>query len=829
MMNARQNGRKGTFIVIEGTDGSGKATQFKRLADRLSKEGHEVALVDFPQYSLDSSHFVKRYLNGDYGTAEQVGPYTGSLFYALDRYDAAAAIRQALADGKVVLANRFTGSNMAHQGAKFDNSEERRGYFIWLDNLEFEMLGVPRPDMNLVLRVPAEVSQRLVDKKAARDYTDKQRDLHEADLDHLKRAVEVFDDMCTLFPKDFQRIDCIRDGKLMDIDSIAKHIYEKLSPMLPQPAHAAGQAPHPDTLTGRSASASTTAVPTASGPAPDTPTEATKTNQPVAGEGNPYVSNDTGTARLTDAGKEFLRQAVTDTDGPVYGFTEKFSPVTIAAAMARLSRRGDDMRLTMMDEFAHAMDKDAQLLQRVITAYGDDSVQQLVGIPMVVEDASQLLTKKLEWGRLAAYLEQSTRYIYYDQKDEDGTYKYLTPEGLDPAMAKAYRQAMDSIFDKYSDMVRTLTDFVRDRSIVAQQDRDVAWKGATRAQACDAIRAVLPVATKSTVGLYASGQALESLIMRLLADDLPEARTTGQRLLREARKVVPAFLERADKPERGGATIAYLSGTRQNVRQLANDLLPSYHSDGSVAAVTMTDVWPRNELDVVADILYEHSDLPLRDLRDETAQWPYGKKADVLSAYIGERLNRRHRPGRALEKIHYSWDLVCDYGIFRDLQRHRMVDDLEWQELTPRLGYEVPQLVEDAGLTDMFEACFDESLALYSLLQGNGYALEAQYATLLGHKMRWKVTYNAREAFHLHELRTSPQGHPGYRKLVSQMHEKVSEVHPILAEAMRFVNKDEDPELTRLAAERYTQYKLQQLEKLDHLDQLDNRPAGDVS
>ena len=194
------------------------------------------------------------------------------------------------------------------------------------------------------------------------------------------------------------------------------------------------------------------------------------------------------------------------------------------------------------------------------------------------------------------------------------------------------------------------------------------------------------------------------------------------------------------------------------------------------------------------------------------ASWPYQRKVDVLTAYIGERLNRRHRPGRAFEKIHYSFDLVCDYGIFRDLQRHRMVDDLEWQALSPRLGYDVPKLVEEAGVADAFDQCFDLSLQLYSALQGKGFLLEAQYATLLGHKMRWKVTYNAREAFHLHELRTSPQGHPGYRKLVQEMHAKVAEVHPLLAEAMTFVNKGEDPELARLAAERYTLYKLERLD-----------------
>ena len=212
-------------------------------------------------------------------------------------------------------------------------------------------------------------------------------------------------------------------------------------------------------------------------------------------------------------------------------------------------------------------------------------------------------------------------------------------------------------------------------------------------------------------------------------------------------------------------------------------------------------------------MVYEHSTLSQEELEAEVNNWPYNKKAEVFQAYMGERLNRRHRPGRALEKAHYSFDLVCDYGIFRDLQRHRMVDDLNWQQLTPRYGYDVPALVEEAGLADKFQQCFDISLKLHSQLQSAGYGLEAQYATLLGHKMRWKFTMNAREAFHFMELRTSPQGHPGYRKLTMQMYEKLAEVHPLLAESMKFINSDEDPELTRLAAERYTQFKLNKLDK----------------
>ncbi len=772
---------RGTFLVVEGTDGSGKGTQVAKLVERLEHEGYDVAAFDFPQYEQPSSYFVREYLNGKYGSAEEVGPYTGSLFYALDRYQAAPAIREALDAGKVVIANRFTGSNMAHQGTKFDESEHRRGYFIWLDNLEFEMLKIPRPDRSIVLRVPAEIAQKLVDQKDARSYTDKKRDLHEADLSHMQRAVEVYDDLCHLFPKDFVRVDCVRDEKLLEIDTIHKLLWQAIEPLLP---------PKP-----KQSSAAAAAM-------------ATKPTTPKLE--NPYVTKEGDRYTITAAGEAFLKDSVTSVDGNVYAFNDNMSPLTVAAAMARLSRRGDDMRITILDEFAAAMGKDEKLLQRVITAYGDDSVQQLVGQHLVVEGASNLLTKKLEWGRLAAYLEQSTRYIYFDQKDANGKYKYYTPTDLDAKTRDNYEEVMNRIFDLYSEMVRKTTAYVRSNSDTPKEEQDVAWQGATRAQACDAIRPVLPVATKSTVGIFASGQALESLIMHLMSDDLLEAREVGAQILEQARKVIPTFLERADKPDRGGATMAYVSNTRRSVKDLAEKYLPENHAS-ETDAVTLTSVWPRNELDLVPDMLYEHSNLPLRDLQAEVATWPVARRMDVFEAYMGERLNRRHRPGRALEKAHYSWDLVCDYGIFRDLQRHRMVDDMNWQLLTPRYGYDVPQLVEDAGMTDLFEECFDLSLQLFSTMQAAGYDLEAQYATLLGHKMRWKVTYNAREAFHLHELRTSPQGHPGYRKLVQQMHERLSEVHPMMAEAMKFVNQGEDEALTRLAAERYTQFKLNQL------------------
>ena len=782
-MKPTEHPHNGVFLVIEGADGSGKGTQFQLLQERLRKEGYDVATFDFPQYEEPSSYFVREYLNGKYGTSDEVGPYTASLFYALDRFEAAPKMREALDQGKIVLANRYTGSNMAHQGTKFRHAEERRGYFVWLDNLEFQVLKIPRPDKSFILRVPAEIAQQLVDQKGKRTYTDKKRDLHEADLQHLEKSVEVYDDLAQLFPKDFTRVDCVRAGKLLDIDTVHDHLWKTIEPLLPSKPKKTKRA---DLKV-------------------DTPKASVATD-------NPYVEKtQAGHYQMTPSGKDFLEDVVTSSEDNVYAFTDKLSPVTIAAAMARLSRRADDMRITILDEFAKGGARDEKLLRRVITAYGDDSVQQLVGQHVVVESASNLLTKKLEWGRLAAYLEQSTRYIYFDQKDQNGEYKYFTPKHLDQTTKAEYQATMDKIFDLYSEMVRKLAVHIRQHSSVPVKERDGAWQSATKAQACDAIRPVLPVATKSTVGIYASGQALESLIMHLLADELPEARETGQKLLDHARKIIPTFLERADKPERGGAAIAYRANTYTAMQKLAQEYLPDNHSS-QTEAVQLTSVWPRNELDLIPDMLYEHSSLPLKDIEKEVRTWPIERKEEVFNTFMGERLNRRHKPGRALEKAHYSWDLVCDYGIFRDLQRHRMVDDLEWQLLTPRYGYEIPPQVEEAGLAELFQQCFDLSLELYSTLQAAGYALEAQYATLLGHKMRWKVTYNARQAFHHHELRTTPQGHPGYRKLVREMHERLSEVHPMLAEAMKFVSQDEDPELTRLAAERYTQFKLSKLQ-----------------
>jgi thymidylate kinase/thymidylate synthase ThyX len=768
---------RGLFLVIEGSDGSGKSTQYKLLQERLKAAGLSVKQIKFPRYEEDASYFVRKYLSGEYGTATELGPYIPSLFYALDRYDNGAQIKQWLAEGYVVLADRYIAANKAHQGQKIDDPATRTAYYQWLDQLEFEMLGIPKPDLNLVLTVPHETAIELIKKRG----DSQELDIHDADSEHLRRTTATYQELCALYPQTFAHIPCTRNNELLSIPTVNNLIWERIEPML-------------ERLRKKK---------------PDT--EKQEAFAPQKTE-NPYIKkNENGSYSITKEGKAYLSEAITNTEQDVYAFTDKISAQTVAAAMARLSRRGDDMRVTILDEFTAKQGKDEDLLRRVITAYGDDSVQQLTGTHFVVENASNLLTKKLEWGRLAAYLEQSTRYIFFDQKDEHGKFKYYTPSTLKEEDAAHYNKQMDTLFEKYSQLVQKLTDYVRASSNEPEESRDGAWKAATRAQACDAARVLLPVATKSTVGVFASGQALESLIMHLQSDELAESRETGENLLIEARKVIPTFLERADKPDRGGAWVAYRAQTRASINELVHSKQLQPMKGNGDEAVQLTDFWPKNELDSIPHMLYEYSTLSLDELQKEVGEWSYSEKEAAVKTYIGERLNRRHKPGRALETVHYNFDLVCDYGIFRDLQRHRMVDAMEWQLLTPHYGYETPKLVTDAGFDTLFEECFDLSMKLYQYLLEGGYQYEAQYATLLGHRMRWKLMLNAREAYHFMEIRTSPQGHPGYRKLAKEMYDKIAEVHPLIASGMIFVNQGEDPELTRLASERATQFKLEQL------------------
>jgi thymidylate synthase ThyX len=439
----------------------------------------------------------------------------------------------------------------------------------------------------------------------------------------------------------------------------------------------------------------------------------------------------------------------------------------------------------------------------VFSEYGDDSVAQLGGAHVALEHVSNLVTKRIEWGRLAAYLEQSTRYIAYDDRVE-GRYRYhRDADVMAGPHAAAYEQTLDAVFDTYAALVPRALAYVRERWPQDETTSAFVYGNATKAKALDLLRGLLPAATTSHVGMFASGQSFEGLLLRLRCDELAESRVLADRLLVELRRVIPSFLTRVDRPERGGAWSEYLARTRDETRALARELVTATPEPAGL--VTLTDHAPRDPLDaevaLVTAALYPHVTVPERQLEAEVRTWPAERRAEVLRAYVGDRTNRRHKPGRGFERVWYRFDVLGDYGGFRDLQRHRMLT-IEWQDLSTRHGYEVPAELEDAGLAEDFRGALARSDELYQRLLPD-HPVQAQYAVCFAYRVRYVMQFNARAAMQLLELRSSPQGHPQYRRVVQEMHRQIGEVagHRAVAEAMVHVDHGEG-ELERLESER---------------------------
>ena len=521
--------------------------------------------------------------------------------------------------------------------------------------------------------------------------------------------------------------------------------------------------------------------------------------------------------RFTDAEAEVLRRYVTNLEGPVFALVN-LPEVVKGALFARYSRSPKSLRRLFLDEFVGDLDvsgdagvdatvgleRAERLYERVFFDYGDDSVAQLGGVHLACEQASNLLTKVLEWGRLMAYLEQSTRYIAYDNRLPSGHYRYFRdPDVLESPLGARYVGEMDRMFDTYAELLPAMQSHLAKRFPHQSGDSDFVYRQSIRAKALDALRGLLPAGSLSNVGIYGTGQSYEMLLLRMQHHPLPEARLYGQMMLEELRKVIPSFLARVDVPERGGAWVRYLTDTRHATHELVEQLWPERHetTSGSPASVRLVDFDPQGEDKVVAAICYPLLPVCDEEVRRRVQCLGAEQKMALIRAYVGRRGNRRHRPGRALERTDYRFDVVSDYGAFRDLQRHRMLT-IEWQELGTDLGYDVPEVVAEAGLGSSYAASMERSAELFATLS-DVCPSQAGYAVALGFRLRYAMQMNAREAMHLVELRSGQQGHPAYRWVAQQMHQAIAEVagHRAIAGAMSFVDYGEH-DLERIDAER---------------------------
>jgi thymidylate synthase ThyX len=518
------------------------------------------------------------------------------------------------------------------------------------------------------------------------------------------------------------------------------------------------------------------------------------------------------TEAFTPDERAALAPYFTDLDGPVFALVN-LAEVVKGALFARYSRSAKSLRRLFLDEF---LPKDGalppagtslagttraeELYERVFFEYGDDSVAQLGGVHLACEGASNILTKVLEWGRLMAYLEQSTRYVPYDDRPRGG-WRYHAPEELAGALRERYVATLDHAFETYAAWLPRLRDFYAARFPRAEGDSQQVHRLSIQAKALDTLRGLLPAATTSNVGIYGTGQAYEGLLLRMRAHPLAEVRHYADLMLRELRKVIPAFLRRVDVPERGGLWSDYLAETREATGKVAERILADVEPEPR-DEVTLTDFDPDGEAKVVAAALYAVSDLPDDQLLALARRMTHDERLSVLQAYVGRRRNRRHRPGRALERTSYRFDVLGDYGAFRDLQRHRLLT-LEWQRLTPRHGYVVPEAMIEAGGADDWRRVMDGSAALHDAIAAAGLPGAAAYAVAMAYRVRFYMEMNAREAMHVIELRSAPQGHPAYRRICQTMHRLIAERagHRALAAAMQHADHSEVA-LERLEAER---------------------------
>jgi len=520
---------------------------------------------------------------------------------------------------------------------------------------------------------------------------------------------------------------------------------------------------------------------------------------------------------------DILRRYFTNIDGPVFALVN-LPEVVKGALFARYSRTHKSLRRLFLDEFVGdldisgdstidatvGLDRAEELYRKVFLEYGDDSVAQLGGVHLACEQVSNVLSKVIEWGRLMAYLEQSTRYLNY-AKRVDGRYRYFRPPQIMRSdLGTRYVSDLDDIFDTYAGLIKDLRPHITSEFPQAAADSDFVYRQAINAKLYDSLRGLLPAATLTNLGIYGNGQTFEYLILRMRAHPLPEARAYAELMLAELQKVIPSFLKRVNVPDRGKVWTQYLADRHEGMAAVAQELRPASRiarCQPQLAELSLVDYDPDAEAKLLTAALFSYSDASEEAIRQTVDAMSADDQAALARAYIGDRRNRRHRPGRAFELPSYRFEVLCDYGAFRDLQRHRMLT-LDWQPLSCSHGYVMPEQVEAAGFGELYHQTMSKSAKLYENLMGD-FDEEAAYAVLFGYRVRFYIQMNAREAMHLTELRSMSSGHEVYRKLAQEMHRQVADVagHKLIAAAMKFVGREHDRGLERLDSERVAEQK----------------------
>lgn len=505
-----------------------------------------------------------------------------------------------------------------------------------------------------------------------------------------------------------------------------------------------------------------------------------------------------------------LSSFVSNPGGEVFVvYDEKLSGLK-GAIYARYSRAPGGFQRTVLKEFVDETgqpktNKADDLIRRVLVAFGDDSVGELEGAHLSLENISNLATKEIEDRRIGlSPIEQSSRYVTYDQKDIHGRWRYLRDETILNSRAGAqYIASMDEIFSIYADLSVKMEDYFREQFPIEEAEYQIrndrpkqcigelsdeveikdfkrTYKTDMHTRACDTARILLPAATLTNVGLFGLGRAYQYMMAHLYSHALPEMRRIAAEAHTELNKVIPRYVERA-------AESKYFVDIRTNMFQLAREFAGQYLETPGYKVQLLPDTDLSTH--TLAQMLFRYCELNSEQLRELVGGLTPEQRQRLIRTYHGQRENRRERPGRALE-VGYplTYEFQADFGIYRDLHRHRMLTQ-ERQLLSTRLDFvEIPQAFHDIGEVATVERCIHLSRELYEAIRGELGPEFAQYAVLFGFNLRWTMGMNLREAMHLIELRTGPQGHPSYRQVAQEMHRQITSRYPEFAAEMKFVD-----------------------------------------
>ncbi len=512
-----------------------------------------------------------------------------------------------------------------------------------------------------------------------------------------------------------------------------------------------------------------------------------------------------------------LAPFVTNTDRSVFVLTQ-LPEVIKGALFSRYSRSTLGLRTLLLKDFLQneasgftqiptededqrlAIQKAQDFYDRILDGYGDDSIGELGGAHLALENVSMLATKVLEDARIGGSpLEKSTRYVSFAQQVNGDYLFFKEPRLLASEHAERYLEINRHLFRTYAELIEPLREHVRHTMPREADQPEAAYERSVRAQTFDLLRGLLPASTLTNMGIFGNGRFFESLLTRLRCESLFEMQALAEVSYEELAKVIPSFVRRAESSHRHfQSQEQFHTKQQQRLQHWASTLATHTPDAPSHAQVTLSHWDPDAENKIFAALLYQHSELSLARALEMTRSMSTPQRDELLRDLCAMREHRRHKPGRAFEQAFFTFDVVGDYGAYRDLQRHRMLTQTR-QRLTTRLGFHFPEEFKQAGQGEKYADCMQRAADSFEFLQRD-FPQEAQYVVPMAYHIRWSITINLRALMWLVELRTTPQGHESYRWIAQEMFRRVQEVQPRLAQLMKFVDLDRYS-LGRIAAE----------------------------